>query len=82
MTISAMVICPRRREGNILQRDDGSDIGFVGLNGTILAGTLMVKHQEEWDVLRVEPKKLDTLLEAIGIPLGTKNNQGNNYNRL
>ena len=66
----------------MLQRDDGSDIGFVALNGTMLAGTLMVKYQEEWDVLRVEPEKLDTLLEAIGIPLVTKDNQGNNQNRL
>lgn len=82
MTTSAMAICPRRREGSMLQRDDGSDIGFVALNGTMLAGTLMVKYQEEWDVLRVEPEKLDTLLEAIGIPLGTKDNQGNNRNRL
>jgi ATP adenylyltransferase len=66
----------------MLQRDDGSDIGFVALNGTMLAGTLMVKYQEEWDVLRVEPEKLDTLLEAIGIPLETEDNQSNNRNRL
>lgn len=66
----------------MLQRDDGSDIGFVALNGTILAGTLMVKCQEQWDVLRAEPEKLDTLLEAIGIPLGTEDNRGNNRNRL
>ena len=66
----------------MLQRDDGSDIGFVALNGTILAGTLMVKYQEQWDVLRAEPEKLDTLLEAIGIPLGTEDDRGNNRNRL
>ena len=62
----------------MLQRDDDSDIGFVALNGTMLAGTLMVKYQEEWDVLRAEPERLDTLLEAIGIPLGTEDNRGNN----
>ena len=66
----------------MLRRDDGSDIGFVALNGTMLAGTLMVKYQEEWDVLRIEPEKLDTLLEAIGIPLGIEDNRGNNRNRL
>lgn len=82
MTTSAMAICPRRREGNMLQQDDGSDVGFVALNGTILAGTLMVKYQEEWDVLRAEPAKLNTLLEAIGIPVETEDNKGNGKNRL
>lgn len=68
MTTRAMAICPRRREGDMLRRDDGTEIGFVALNGTILAGTLMVKHQEQWDVLQQQPEKLDALLKAIGIP--------------
>lgn len=68
MTTTGMAICPRRSEGSMLRRDDGTDIGFVTLNGTTLGGTLMVKHQEEWDVLRAQPEKLDSILEAIGIP--------------
>jgi ATP adenylyltransferase len=68
MTLEGMAICPRRAEGSMLRRDDGTEIGFIALNGTTLGGTLMVKHQEEWDVLRAQPEKLESILEAIGIP--------------
>ncbi|KAF2192690.1 5',5'''-P-1,P-4-tetraphosphate phosphorylase 2 [Zopfia rhizophila CBS 207.26] len=68
MTTTAMAICPRRSEGCMLRRDDGTNVGFVALNGTTLGGTLMVKFQDEWDTLRAQPEKLDSILEAIGIP--------------
>ncbi|OSS45999.1 hypothetical protein B5807_08162 [Epicoccum nigrum] len=68
MTTEGMVIVPRRSEGTMLKRPDGSEIGFVALNGTTLGGTMMVKHQEEWDVLRSQRGKLDSILDAIGIP--------------
>ncbi|KAF1913967.1 Ap4A phosphorylase-like protein II [Ampelomyces quisqualis] len=68
MTTSGMAILPRRSEGTMLQRDDGSEIGFVALNGTTLGGTMMVKYQEEWDLLRERPAMLDNILAAIGIP--------------
>ncbi|KAF2814604.1 putative bis-tetraphosphatase [Mytilinidion resinicola] len=67
MTTTAMAILPRRNEGSMLRKDDGSEIGFVALNGTALAGTLMVKYQEEWDMLKSRPEKLDQVLEAIGL---------------
>jgi ATP adenylyltransferase len=51
-----------------LKRDDGSDVGFTALNGTLLAGSMMVKNQEEWDFLRSRPGVLDDILGAIGIP--------------
>ncbi|OCK81117.1 bis-tetraphosphatase [Lepidopterella palustris CBS 459.81] len=82
MTTSTMVICPRRREGGILGRDDGSEIGSVALNGTVLAGMLMVKHEEEWDTLRAQPEKLDKILEAIGIPLSQGQAGGDSNNKL
>ena len=68
MTAEGMVVLPRRSEGTMLKRSDGSEIGFVALNGTTLGGTMMVKHQEEWDVLRTQRGKLDSILNAIGIP--------------
>ncbi|KAF2997409.1 bifunctional AP-4-A phosphorylase/ADP sulfurylase [Curvularia kusanoi] len=71
MTTEGMVIVPRRSEGTMLKRPDGSEIGFVALNGTTLGGTMMVKHQEEWDVLRSQRGKLDSILDAIGIPRGS-----------
>lgn len=52
----------------MLCHSDGSEIGFVALNGTTLGGTMMVKHEEEWNTLRSQPEKLDSILAAIGIP--------------
>ncbi|KAF1838826.1 Ap4A phosphorylase-like protein II [Decorospora gaudefroyi] len=68
MTTAGMAILPRRAAGTMLRRDDGSDIGFIALNGTTLGGTMMVKYQEEWDVLRGKPQVLDNILAAIGVP--------------
>ncbi|CAG5178057.1 uncharacterized protein ALTATR162_LOCUS8513 [Alternaria atra] len=68
MTTAGMVILPRRAEGTMLLRDDGSEIGFAALNGTTLGGTMMVKHQDEWDMLREKPGLLDHILSGIGIP--------------
>ena len=72
MTTEGMVVLPRRSEGTMLRRPDGSEIGFVALNGTTLGGTMMVKYQEEWDLLRSERGKLDSILYAIGIPRDTQ----------
>jgi sulfate adenylyltransferase (ADP) / ATP adenylyltransferase len=65
MTTSGMAICPRR--------SDGSDVGYVELNGTLLGGTLMVKNEEEWDILRTQPEKLTFILNAIGLPKSLQN---------
>lgn len=62
---------PRRAEGTMLRREDGTEIGFVALNGTTLGGTMMVKHQQEWDALRERPEMLHDILTAIGIPRGS-----------
>jgi len=67
MTTTDMAILPRRSEGSMLLRDDGSEVGFVALNGTALAGTLMVKYQEEWEMLKARPEKLDQILETVGL---------------
>ncbi|KAJ4409650.1 bifunctional AP-4-A phosphorylase/ADP sulfurylase [Didymella pomorum] len=68
MTTEGMVVLPRRSEGTMLKRPDGSEIGFVAINGTTLGGTMLVKDQEEWDVLRSQRGKLDSIMNAIGIP--------------
>ncbi|PVH97847.1 HIT-like protein [Periconia macrospinosa] len=69
MTTSGMAILPRRSEGSTLHDEDGSQAGYVQLNGTALGGTLMVKYAKEWDVLRNKSEaKLDGILSAIGIP--------------
>lgn len=68
MTESAMMICPRRSETALLQEPAEEGAGKVSLNGTILAGTLMVKQETEWDDLRNKPDKINSLLAAVGIP--------------
>ncbi|KAK8191420.1 HIT-like domain-containing protein [Phyllosticta capitalensis] len=68
ITTSAMVICPRRRGGDKLKLEDGTELDLVELNGTVLGGTLMVKENEQWEALRNDPGVLTRLLETIGIP--------------
>ncbi|CRG92141.1 hypothetical protein PISL3812_09197 [Talaromyces islandicus] len=74
MTESAMMICPRRSETAHLlpqsaaEGENGTVLsGEVSLNGTILAGTLMVKQELEWDDLRNRPDKINFLLAAVGL---------------
>jgi ATP adenylyltransferase len=76
MTTTSMVLCPRRKEGELLHDTDGSEIGFVAFNGTLLAGTLMVKGEREWNYLRKEEGVLDTVLDSIGIPSNGLKDQG------
>jgi len=68
MTIDSMIICPRRREGKVVKRRDGTDIAFVAFNGTLLAGTLMVKNEELYRVLQGDSAELEAVLAAVGIP--------------
>ncbi|KAF3391476.1 Diadenosine 5',5'''-P1,P4-tetraphosphate phosphorylase 2 [Penicillium rolfsii] len=72
MTLQTMMIAPRVAESARVPVDaavegDIVDHGIVSLNGTILAGTLMVKAQGEWDVLRAKPEALGRLLKDVGV---------------
>ena len=71
MTTTAMAICPRTSESarlaDVTSNEDQSS-GVVALNGTILAGTLMVKTKSEWDRLRQNPEQLRDLLRSVGVP--------------
>ncbi|KAJ5085504.1 ATP adenylyltransferase C-terminal [Penicillium argentinense] len=71
MTLSTMMICPRKQENAQLPVDiaaagDIVEPGVVSLNGTILAGTLMVKAEVEWDVMRSRPELLGSVLAEVG----------------
>ena len=73
MTNSTMMICPRRSESARIPVDSGAtadvaEAGIVALNGTVLAGTLMVKAEAEWDELRRNSASLGNALAAIGYP--------------
>ena len=79
MTMDMMAICPRRSEAARVPSGDGE--GTVAINGTILAGTLMVKDQVEWDNLRRNPDLLSEVLSTIGYPIDC-GRAGNGNNRL
>ncbi|EFR02027.1 hypothetical protein MGYG_05029 [Nannizzia gypsea CBS 118893] len=73
MTTSRMMICPRRSEHAWIPletevKEGLVDEGLVKLNGTILAGTLMVKAEAEWNTLRQQPSMLEKVLSTVGIP--------------
>jgi ATP adenylyltransferase len=68
LTDRVMVLCPRASEGLKISNSNGEEIGPVSLNGTVLGGTLLVKSEEEWDVLRNDHSKLVDILGAIGFP--------------
>lgn len=78
MTKDVMMICPRRKESASLMQSATSDPSHnkehsdndnsVALNGTILAGTLMVKSEEQWNRLRGNAELVNSLLEGVGLP--------------
>lgn len=57
----------------MLRRDDGSEVDFVALNGTVLAGTLMVKNEEAFELLKEDASRLGKILKGIGLPTGVEN---------
>lgn len=66
MTTNRMAICPRQREA--VGVPGAGPQSSVALNGTILAGTLMVKHEAEWSILQETPSLLSDMLGFIGYP--------------
>ncbi|KAI6360606.1 hypothetical protein MCOR25_006691 [Pyricularia grisea] len=65
MTRDVMVLCPRRSEGAALVAGGGDEVGKLALNGTVLAGTALVKSEAEWDALRGDPEQLGRVLARI-----------------
>lgn len=70
LTDQSMALIPRRAEGSMISTgdDESISIGPIALNGTVLAGTLLVKNEMEWNALKNDPSQLSRLLEVIGIP--------------
>ncbi|KAL4802959.1 ATP adenylyltransferase-domain-containing protein [Aspergillus unguis] len=73
MTDSTMMICPRRSVSAVISVDDSArkdivEAGVVELNGTLLAGTMMVKAEAEWNELRQNSDAILRVLGAIGYP--------------
>lgn len=68
LTNEVMILCPRRKGGEVIRRADGTELDHVELNGTLLAGTLMVKNEESFNLLKEDPSQLETILKSIGLP--------------
>lgn len=68
LTRDVMVICPRISEGAAVRGQDGKEVGWLALNGTVLAGTALVKNEAEWGALRRDPGQLEAVLGKIGVP--------------
>lgn len=66
MTRTSLVVCPRVAEGDVVRSRDGKEVGKLALNGTVLAGTALVKSEAEWDALRADPDQLRDILGKIG----------------
>lgn len=69
MTLDRMAICPRRSDSVTV--DETQPNSSVSVNGTILGGTLMVKDEREWDILRNDGSVLDSVLTSVGYPEAT-----------
>ncbi|KAI1815987.1 HIT-like domain-containing protein [Poronia punctata] len=67
MTSNTMALCPRTAEGAPVRANDGNEIGTLSLNGTLLAGTALVKTKAEWDALRTSSEILPEVLRRIGV---------------
>ena len=68
MTKSTLVLSPRVAEGAKIVAPDGHVLGSLSLNGTVLAGTALVKSELEWEALKRDADGLLRVLRGIGIP--------------
>lgn len=67
MTRCGMVVMPRVAEGAEVRDGEGRVVGRLALNGTVLAGTGLVKSREEWEALRGDPGQVEGVLRRIGV---------------
>lgn len=65
MTSKLMAILPRRKESSTVPNVNE---GSIAINGTILAGTMMVKAEDEWCHLRQNPEIAQQILRDISFP--------------
>ncbi|KAG9257135.1 HIT-like domain-containing protein [Emericellopsis atlantica] len=68
MTKTTLALVPRVAEGVKITSDDGHVLGNLALNGTLLAGTALVKSELEWEALRKDAAGLVNALRGIGLP--------------
>ncbi|OAA64375.1 bis(5-nucleosyl)-tetraphosphatase [Niveomyces insectorum RCEF 264] len=71
ITHRTMALCPRVAERAPVvvpgSSSSSSPAGSVSPNGTLLAGTALVKTEAEWDALRSDPDQLARILQQVGV---------------
>lgn len=67
-----MVILPRISGRSAIENDNEKGKGYLELNGTVLAGTLLVKEKEVYDRFEGDEgsRLLEKVLGGIGVPVG------------
>lgn len=65
LTRCVMALVPRTAEGGAVEGVAGAQLS---LNGTVLAGTALVKSAGEWEALQSDAAPLAHILEQIGVP--------------
>lgn len=69
MTKDALIVCPRLSDGGPIRAPGSNDtVGSLSLNGTLLAGTALVKSEAEWNALKNDPGALEQILNTVGLP--------------
>lgn len=69
ITHKGMILCPRRREHGTRDKSiNDVTLERPALNGTVLAGTLMVKSEEAYESMKEDPGQLIEVLKDIGFP--------------
>lgn len=68
MTSTTLALMPRLAEGTKIVDSEGRVLGSLALNGTVLAGTALVKSELEWEALRKNESGFAAMLGGIGVP--------------
>lgn len=66
ITTDRMAILPRKAEAATIP---STSDGHIFVNGTILAGTIMVRSEDDWDRLRDEPELMQQIFQEITYPV-------------
>ncbi|KAF4556703.1 ATP adenylyltransferase-like protein 3 [Elsinoe fawcettii] len=72
MTSESLAIAKRTNEAYMYKDDSGIE-SAIAVNGTILAGTLLVKGEQEWKWLQKDPANLQRVLASLGVSKQSSN---------
>ena len=71
MLTDVMALCPRKSESGELNGGHGE----VWFNGTVIAGTCMLKDEAVWKKIKEEPEMMEGVFDGIGYPFPSANSK-------